>query len=244
MDIPSHPLPQFAHEVGHNYGCEHDRLNANPGKPFQYGWQDPEAQFRTIMAYGCPKKFCPRINYFSNPVKRYMGKIMGNEINDCARQHNEVRERVALYRRARLTNAPTVSIAPSISAAPSSAPTKVPTASPTISRSPSSAPSNSIAPSGAPSEYPTFSIGSLDEFQRLQSPGTTAFQVQHGVMFDIQAKGQGVTIHNFRIPFLRASQSVTVSVWARDGPFWYEKNNPNAWRLMGSPVAYSPGEKI
>lgn len=63
-------------------------------------------------------------------------------------------------------------------------------------------------------------------------------------MFDIEAKGQGVTIHNFRIPFLRASQSVTVSVWARDGPFWYEKNNPNAWRLMGSPVAYSPGEKI
>jgi hypothetical protein len=39
----------FAHEVGHNFGCQHDRLNASPGYPYQYGWQDPQRRFRTIM---------------------------------------------------------------------------------------------------------------------------------------------------------------------------------------------------
>lgn len=194
------------------------------------------------MAYNCPTKYCPRINYFSNPVYRYDGKIMGNESNDCARRHNEVKEKIALYYKARLTNSPTVSPAPSISTAPSVSPTGVPTPAPTISRSPSSAPSVSIAPSSMPSEYPTFDIASLEDFQRLQSPGTTAFQVQHGIMFDIEAKDHDVTIRNFRIPFLRAAERVTISIWTKDGPFWYEKNNPDAWKLIGSPVAYSPGK--
>jgi hypothetical protein len=52
---------------------------------------------------------------------------MGNEINDCARRHNEVKETIALYRQARLTNAPTMSFAPSSSSAPSDIPTISPT---------------------------------------------------------------------------------------------------------------------
>lgn len=165
---------------------------------------------------------------------------MGNEINDCARRHNDVREAIALYRSARLTNAPTISMAPTSSSAPSASPTASPTGTPSVSMVPSSTPSISSQPSSFPSEYPTFNIGSLEDFERIQSPGTTAFQVQHGIMFNIEAK-YDITIHNFRIPFLRAAESVTVSIWARDGPFWYEKNNPSAWVLLGSPEAYSPG---
>lgn len=89
-------------------------------------------------------------------------------------------------------------------------------------------------------------------------------------MFDIEAKDYEVTIHNFRIvseyvslsciyfqcsylttalivyfqPFLRAAESITVSIWVYDGPFWYEKNNPSVWELVGSPEAYSPGKAI
>lgn len=229
-----------SHSQGHNYGCEHDRLNASPGKPYQYGWQDPEAEFRTIMAYNCPSKYCPRINYFSNPTERHKGKIMGNAINDCARRHNDVREAIALFRSARLTNAPTISMAPTSSSVPSASPTGSPTGKPSVSLVPSGSPSFSSQPSSAPSEFPTFNIGSLEDFERLQSPGTTAFQVQHGLMFNIEAK-YDVTIHNFRIPFLRAAESVTVSIWVHDGPFWYEKNNPSAWEWKGSPEAYSPG---
>ena len=61
-------------------------------------------------------------------------------------------------------------------------------------------------------------------------------------MFDIEAKDYDVTIHNFRIPFLRAAESVKISIWVHDGPFWYEKNNVDAWTWVGSPDAYSPGE--
>jgi hypothetical protein len=38
-------------------------------------------------------------------------------------------------------------------------------------------------------------------------------------MFDIEAKDYDITIRNFRIPFVRASESVTISIWVRDGPF-------------------------
>ena len=59
-------------------------------------------------------------------------------------------------------------------------------------------------------------------------------------MFDIEAKNVDITIHNFRIPFYFAG-NVTISIWSKEGSFWYEKNNPGAWDLLGSPEAYSPG---
>lgn len=69
----------LAHEWGHNMGCAHDRANAS-GSPgvynYSYGYQDPDEEFRTIMAYDCPSG-CPRVNYWSNPDKTYDGKPMG-----------------------------------------------------------------------------------------------------------------------------------------------------------------------
>ncbi len=69
----------FAHETGHNMGAHHDRLNTDGGTAmfnYSYGYHDPNASFRTIMAYDCPSS-CPRINNWSNPEVIYNGKPTG-----------------------------------------------------------------------------------------------------------------------------------------------------------------------
>ncbi|HET7706158.1 MAG TPA: M12 family metallo-peptidase, partial [Thermoanaerobaculia bacterium] len=68
----------FAHELGHNFGLEHDRNNAGPVASYTYafGYQDPFAKFRDIMAYSCPGG-CPRLQYFSNPEVTYLGRPFG-----------------------------------------------------------------------------------------------------------------------------------------------------------------------
>ena len=70
----------FAHELGHNMGCMHDRINAGEygAYPYSYGWRwngtSPSAtQYRTIMAY------LPgfRTSYFSNPNITFDGAPTG-----------------------------------------------------------------------------------------------------------------------------------------------------------------------
>ncbi|MFP4499567.1 MAG: reprolysin-like metallopeptidase [Candidatus Hydrogenedentota bacterium] len=57
----------FAHELGHNMGCAHDRENASGGIfPYSWGWRFSDAGdtlYRTVMSYA--PGF--RINHFSNP---------------------------------------------------------------------------------------------------------------------------------------------------------------------------------
>ena len=62
----------FGHEIGHLMGSQHDRGNASQAGIFDYsyGYQDPNHNFRTIMAYNCVVS-CPRINYWSNPNIKY-----------------------------------------------------------------------------------------------------------------------------------------------------------------------------
>lgn len=68
----------FAHELGHNFGLEHDRANAGPiaSYPYAFGYQDTTGLFRDIMAYNCPGN-CPRLQYFSNPEVTYNGRPFG-----------------------------------------------------------------------------------------------------------------------------------------------------------------------
>ncbi|MDO9087485.1 MAG: M12 family metallo-peptidase [Anaerolineaceae bacterium] len=69
----------FAHETGHNMGAHHDRTTAGGGTAmynYSYGYQDPNAAFRTIMAYNCSSG-CPRINNWSNPEVFYNGRPTG-----------------------------------------------------------------------------------------------------------------------------------------------------------------------
>ena len=70
----------YAHELGHNMGCAHDRDNAgvNGRYAYSYGYQAPSAAFRTVMAYatGCGSP-CTRVTHFSNPNVTYGGAATG-----------------------------------------------------------------------------------------------------------------------------------------------------------------------
>ena len=74
---------------------------------FNYGYRNPNAEFRTILAYDCKmgecdlmtKNGCPRVQRFSNSDSKYTynGKPIGDSRRDNAKQLNNVRARVAAY---------------------------------------------------------------------------------------------------------------------------------------------------
>lgn len=62
----------LAHEMGHNIGSMHDRVEGDIGAyPYSFGHKEP-GSFRTIMAYPCVPA-CTRINHYSNPNVKYQG---------------------------------------------------------------------------------------------------------------------------------------------------------------------------
>jgi hypothetical protein len=64
----------FAHELGHNLGCAHDRQTGGTGAyAYSYGYRNPSATWRTVMAYAPGN----RIPYFSNPLVSYQGEVTG-----------------------------------------------------------------------------------------------------------------------------------------------------------------------
>jgi len=68
----------FAHELGHNMGCAHDRGNSSSqgAYPYSYGHRfvgSDLATYRTVMAYSPGT----RIPYFSNPNVSYLGTPTG-----------------------------------------------------------------------------------------------------------------------------------------------------------------------
>ncbi|TDR46572.1 metallopeptidase family M12-like protein [Tahibacter aquaticus] len=90
----------FAHEIGHNFGANHDPANAS-GSPYAYGhgYQRPANGWRTIMAYACSGASCTRINFWSNPNKTYGGVAMGTAAtNNNARVLTERKATVAAFR--------------------------------------------------------------------------------------------------------------------------------------------------
>ncbi len=84
----------FAHELGHNLGSCHDRdqdPKCEGSFAYSFGYGDPAGEFRTIMAYGCSGKKCPRRNVWSNPKLVVNKKPMGIEKQaDNARSLNQV----------------------------------------------------------------------------------------------------------------------------------------------------------
>ena len=101
----------FAHELGHNMGGHHDRLNALDDEgnqefgeyDYSFGWQDPSGEWRTILSYDCATSYCPRIPYFSNPAVQYNGVSTGVAIGkpnaaDNTKTFNLTMSRVASYR--------------------------------------------------------------------------------------------------------------------------------------------------
>ncbi|MCA8979827.1 MAG: hypothetical protein H6831_09170 [Planctomycetes bacterium] len=64
----------FAHELGHNLGCQHDHANAGNGAySFSYGHRSSDNQWRTIMSYAPGT----RIQHFSSPLVDYAGEATG-----------------------------------------------------------------------------------------------------------------------------------------------------------------------
>ncbi|PID48039.1 MAG: hypothetical protein CR967_01895 [Proteobacteria bacterium] len=63
----------FIHEVGHNFGCKHDRDNSSGTPIFNYAYgYDQQGVFATVMSYKSPE-----IPYFSNPDITYEGHTIG-----------------------------------------------------------------------------------------------------------------------------------------------------------------------
>ncbi|MCA1621345.1 MAG: M12 family metallo-peptidase [Acidobacteria bacterium] len=71
----------FAHELGHNEGCEHNPENGAPASsasyPYAFGHY-VDGSFRTVMSYENPCLFgCNRVAYFSNPSVTFNGLPTG-----------------------------------------------------------------------------------------------------------------------------------------------------------------------
>lgn len=70
----------YTHELGHNFGCAHDRDNAGHDGmyDYSYGYQFKagDSWYRTIMAYDC-EEGCTKISHFSNPRVLYEGVPTG-----------------------------------------------------------------------------------------------------------------------------------------------------------------------
>jgi hypothetical protein len=67
----------FGHEIGHNMGsAHHASFGETAAFDFSYGHRDPDAAFRTVMAYNCSGG-CQRINRWSDPSSMYEGSPLG-----------------------------------------------------------------------------------------------------------------------------------------------------------------------
>lgn len=91
-------------------GCNHDKgtSNACSSSAYQYGYRDPNANFRSIMAYNCNAGqcdnnaggSCARVQRFSNTFENYpdnTGLPIGTPETDNARHINEVKATIAGY---------------------------------------------------------------------------------------------------------------------------------------------------
>lgn len=81
----------FAHELGHQFGLEHDEPNASSLALIEggYGLQVDES-FGTIMSYAKN-----RVPYFSNSKLKINGKSYGNDNADAVRSLNELAPRLS-----------------------------------------------------------------------------------------------------------------------------------------------------
>merc|ERR1711962_483758 len=86
----------FGHELGHNFGCAHDRVWSRKA-PYKYAYGHfigpanlDRKGYRTIQTYG-KRGYKQKINYYSNPDVMYKGYPTGTEENNCARVIRENR---------------------------------------------------------------------------------------------------------------------------------------------------------
>ncbi len=137
----------FGHEIGHNMGSQHDRANAGTQGIFNYsyGYQDPEGDFRTVMAYNCPGG-CTRVNHWSNPNVNYQSygptgvNVASPSSADNHESLNNAAWTVANFRQSSSAATPTPVFTPTPTPSRTPTPTRTPT------RTPSPTPSNTPLP--------------------------------------------------------------------------------------------------
>lgn len=95
----------FGHELGHNFGLNHDRPQKTgiPSYPWAYGYWSQDQVHRTIMALDRPANFGVRVQYYSNPQVTYAGFPLGiaapdPQAADCARALNDNASILAAWR--------------------------------------------------------------------------------------------------------------------------------------------------
>jgi hypothetical protein len=86
----------MAHELGHNFGCDHAPEDPNTRGAFSYsfGYRDAAAGFRTIMAYGRER----RVPHYSSPRIDFEGFPTGTPRQDNARTIQRLRTTLARFR--------------------------------------------------------------------------------------------------------------------------------------------------
>ncbi|MCX6887699.1 MAG: M12 family metallo-peptidase, partial [Verrucomicrobia bacterium] len=99
----------MVHELGHNFGCNHDFKNASAGLPYSYGYSFGEAfsyvgwtdgltksvPWKTIMSYNGAD-----CGLFSNPNINFLGMPVGTATNNNALVINQNAATIAAYRAA------------------------------------------------------------------------------------------------------------------------------------------------
>lgn len=178
------PALVLTHELGHNFGNQHDRANTSGTgvAPYAYGYQSPSLTFRTVMAYNCDGG-CPYVANWSNPHRSYQGEPLGIDYDldparaaDNARSMNEVAPVVANFRancdapsatatatpgaaNPTATSTATATLSPTPGASPSATPsptlTIIPTATPTLTSSPTTTPLPSPSATQTAASTPT-----------------------------------------------------------------------------------------
>merc|ERR1740131_792534 len=156
----------MGHELGHNFGCAHDREHSSSGAyDYGFGQYIGDGPYRTCMAYS-KSGYNRKANIFSSPVATLQGIITGSATEDNARVFRENRFAMAAVgdesgtcdwnfssTAAPTTGAPTT--APPTTA-PTTAPTSVPTSAPTTM--PTTFAPNSTVTSFPPTNGPNSTI--------------------------------------------------------------------------------------
>ena len=156
----------LAHEFGHNMGNQHE-TGSNPIFPYSFGYQSPQATFRTLMATSCVAGYCPRINRWSNPNGRVAGEPTGiHNAADNARSMNETAVYVANFR----PNC-AAAVPPTATATAANTATPLPTATPANTATATVTPANTATATPGSTPRPESTGRPANAQRHAQSPG-------------------------------------------------------------------------